>query len=69
MFNKNKNCPVLILIRADYFESKKCYRKSIKMVKCAYFQKLHEKIEDGNIIDWRNFNKLKTARELFRELL
>ena len=24
---------------------------------------LNEKIEDGNIIDWRNFNILKTARE------
>ena len=33
------------------------------MVKRVYYQKLNEKIEDGNIIDWRNFNILKTARE------
>ena len=59
-FNKNRECRIS---QTKYFSSRKTYRQTIRNSKRAYFRQLNEKIESGKIIDWKNFNTLKTARE------
>ena len=58
-FNKNRECKIS---QNNYFKSRKTYRQTTRNSKRAYFKNLNEKIESGKIIDWKNFNTLKTTR-------
>ena len=59
-FNGNRACQKS---QSKYFVSRKTYHCTIRNSKRAYFRNLYEKIESGKILDWKNFNTLKTTRE------
>ncbi|NRB82033.1 MAG: reverse transcriptase family protein, partial [Saccharospirillaceae bacterium] len=50
-------------LRINYYKVKSAYKKITKRTKENYFNKLNTDIENGKILSWQNFKKLKTNKE------
>lgn len=53
------NYPDSTFLRENFYKVKGDYRKLLKKRERAFTDDLNKKIEDGNILNWRQFNKLK----------
>ena len=49
-------------LRDNYYKVKGCYRKIINCKKNKFFDKLNSDIEDGKVLNWQQFKRLKTKK-------
>ena len=49
-------------LRKNFYKTKKSYKKLINRTKNNYFYKLNKDIENGKILNWKQFKKLKSAK-------
>ncbi len=62
-FRKSTNItsefPMNELIREKFYRVKGNYRKLLKKCETQYFENLNKEIEDGKVLNWQSFKKLK----------
>ena len=49
-------------LRSNFYKVKKSYKSIVKTCSNKYFNKLNKEIEDGKIINWKQFKKLKSQK-------
>ena len=49
-------------LRTNYYRVKKDYKKLLSKTKASYFENLNKDIEDGKILNWHSFKKLKKQK-------
>ena len=50
-------------LRSDYYTAKRHYKVCLAKSKTAYIKKLNEDVENGKILNWKNFKSLKQNYE------
>ena len=56
------NHPKSDFIRTKFYEVKKAYRSLCNRLKNEFYSKLNKDIENGNILNWKQFKRLKTHK-------
>ena len=51
--------PLNDLVRHEYYDEKRKYRACLRNYKNSFLKKLNQNVEDGKIINWKNFKYLK----------
>ena len=57
------NFPSSDFLRKNYYKVKKSYKKLLKNSKQKYFKKLNSDIENGCILNWQKFKRLKSKHQ------
>ena len=57
------NFPSSDFLRKNYYKVKKSYKKLINRTKNNYFDKLNTDIENGKILNWQQFKRLKSIKK------
>ena len=60
--NATSKFPTSEFLRHNFYKVKKSYKKIISRTKNAYFEHLNKDIEDGKILNWQAFKKLKKQK-------
>lgn len=57
--NTTSEFPNSDLIRENFYRVKGTYRRLLKKCETKYFENLNEEIEEGKVLNWQSFKKLK----------
>ena len=56
------NFPTSEFLRLNYYKVKKSYKCLIKKQKDKYFNKMNSEIENGHVLNWQQFKRLKSQK-------
>ena len=56
------NFPSSDFIRNNFYKVKGCYKKIISTARTKFFEQMNSDIEDGKVLNWQSFKKLKQQK-------
>ena len=60
--NATSQFPSSDFLRENFYKVKKSYKKLLNKSKLKYFENLNKDIEDGKVLNWESFKKLKSQK-------